>query len=69
MNNGQKSVIKTGESIIIVPTEIELNENGGQKEKNNEVIFIRRQFQPPSQLEIRFARLKKALRKRSASII
>ena len=66
---GQNSITKTEEKVVSVQTENEVIETLEKIEKNEEVIFIRRQFQPPSQLEIRFVRLKKALRKRSVSII
>jgi len=69
MISGQNNVVNVEENFLTVPAESKSNEPAEQVEKVEEVIFIRRQFQAPSLLEIRFARLKKALRNRSVSII
>ena len=58
----QNSLINTEENFVTRQTNIESNEVLEQIEKTKEVIFIRRQSQPPSLLEIRFALLKRALR-------
>ena len=69
MISEQNKFINAEEKIITIQTNIESNEVSEQIEKPKEVIFIRRQFQSPSLLEIRFALLKRALRIRSSSII
>lgn len=46
------------------------NETKGKVEPNeSQVIFVRRNFNPSTVLEMRFARLKKVMRRRSSGII
>jgi hypothetical protein len=49
--------------------EIKTRETIETVEPRPEAIFIRRQYEGPTELEVRFARLKKAIRNRSGAII
>ena len=69
MISEQYNFINVEEKINAIQANIESNEVSEQIEQPKEAIFIRRQFQSPSLLEIRFALLKRALRIRSSSII
>lgn len=69
MIGAQQTVVKPEESFLSKQAEIEVNEVSEKTETAEEVVFIRRQFRQPTILEVRFARLKKAMRNRSAGII
>ena len=57
------------EETLLGQNELKLNEINEQLESSEPVILIRRKIQQKSLLEIRYARLKKALRSRSSSIL
>lgn len=57
------------QNIYIEPKKNNSNELKGTVETNREnVISIQRNIKPPTVLEMRFARLRKVIRKRSSSI-
>lgn len=60
----------SAQKVYIESKENKPNETKGNIESSRaEVIFIRRNIKPPTVLEMRFARLRKVMLKRSSSII